>query len=144
MKTKNFKHIFSVLVCIVLIAAMALCITGCSVKKVEADDVSSDASVRGTGNTSFNFSVIDKEGKQTDFIVKTNKTVVGEALLENELITGEESQYGLYVKSVNGITLDYNTDGMYWAFYVNGAYAASGVDTTQIDTSAHYVFKAEK
>ena len=68
---------------------------------------------------------MDAEGKETVFEVKTDKTTVGEALVEEGLIVGEESEYGLYVKTVNGITVDYGTDGKYWAFYVNDEYATS-------------------
>jgi hypothetical protein len=143
MKMQKIKSIIASIVCIVLIAAMALCITGCEKKGVDLKPFSADATVCGEGNTAFNFSVVDKDGIQTDFFVKTDKTIVGEALLENGLIEGEDSEYGLYVKTVNGITLDYNTDGKYWAFYVNGAYATSGVDTTDIVEGATYTFKAE-
>ena len=144
MKNRKLHSIFTLIVCIVLIAAMALCITACEKKGADASLPSANATVCGEGNTAFNFSVIDKDGNQTDFVVKTDKTVVGEALLENGLIAGEDGDYGLYVKTVNGITLDYNTDGMYWAFYIDGAYATSGVDTTEINTASHYVFKADK
>ncbi len=144
MQKRKLNSILTAFVCMVLIAAMALCITGCEKKSADAKPFSADATVCGEGNTAFNFSVIDKDGNQTDFFVKTDKKVVGEALLENGLISGEDGEYGLYVKAVNGTVLDYNTDGMYWAFYVNGDYATSGVDMTEIDTSAHYVFKAEK
>ena len=59
------------------------------------------------------------------------------------LIAGEDSEYGLYVKTVNGVTVDYDQDGKYWAFYVDGEYAATGVDSTDITTGATYTFKAE-
>ena len=59
------------------------------------------------------------------------------------LIAGEDSDYGLYVKTVNGVTVDYDTDGKYWAFYVDGEYAATGVDSTDITAGATYTFKAE-
>jgi hypothetical protein len=59
------------------------------------------------------------------------------------LISGEDSDYGLYVKTVNGVTLDFDTDGKYWAFYVNGEYAVSGVDTTEITEGGLYEFRAE-
>jgi len=48
------------------------------------------------------------------------------------------------VKSVNGITADYDVDQTYWAFYVNDAYATSGVDVTPIEAGAKYAFKVEK
>ena len=69
---------------------------------------------------------------------------LGEPLTELGLIAGEESQYGLYVTTVDGETLDYNTDGMYWAFYVDGDYASTGVDTTPITEGATYALTATK
>ena len=72
------------------------------------------------------------------FTVNTDKETVGEALLEHELIAGEDGQYGLYIKTVNGITADYDVDQSYWAFYADGEYAMAGVDMTEIDEDVTY------
>lgn len=88
--------------------------------------------------------MVDKEGQETNFEIHTDKEIVGEALLELGLIAGEDGQYGLYVKEVNGITADYDVDQTYWAFYTNGEYAAAGVDTTPIEEGTSYSFKVEK
>ena len=71
-------------------------------------------------------------------VVKTDKATVGEALQEHGLLEGEQGSFGLYVKKVNGITADFDIDQTYWAFYINGEYAMTGVDTTNIDESAEY------
>ena len=55
---------------------------------------------------------------------------------------GSTSEYGLMVDTVNGITLDYNKDGMYWSFYINGEYAMTGVDATPVEADATYSFVA--
>ena len=47
------------------------------------------------------------------------------------------------MKTVNGITADYDTDGVYWAFYVNGEYASTGVDSTPITQGDAYSLKVE-
>ena len=47
------------------------------------------------------------------------------------------------MKTVNGITADYDTDGVYWAFYVNDEYATSGVDVTEITEGDSYALKVE-
>ena len=39
---------------------------------------------------------------------------------------------------------DYDTDGMYWAFYINGEYAQTGVDATGVEDGAVYAFRAGK
>jgi hypothetical protein len=69
---------------------------------------------------------------------------VGDALLELGLIAGEEGAYGLYVKTVNGITADYDVDGTYWAFYIGDDYGMTGVDMTNIEPGATYAFKVSK
>ena len=65
-------------------------------------------------------------------------------LLKLGVIAGEDSDYGLYVKTVNGETADYDKDGAYWAFYVNGEYAMSGVDYTAPEAGTTYGFHVEK
>ena len=90
------------------------------------------------------FTVTDKEGNSTEFIVCTDKTIVGEALLEAGLIEGEEGQFGLYVKKVNGIVADYDIDKTYWAFYVDGEYGMTGVDQTEIEEGKVYEFRVSK
>ena len=154
MKMTRFKKTLSLVLCIVLIAAIALFTAGCNDNKdtgsnttttpTEQTTDANKATTVGEGEKSFNFTVTDIDGNSTEFLVLTDKATVGEALLEVKLIEGEEGQYGLYVKKVNGITADYDVDGTYWAFYVDGAYATSGVDTTEIKNGATYEFKKEK
>ena len=133
MKLTSNKKITSLLLCMMLIVAMALT-AGCGGKKQDDTSAGQEVSVNklGEGKTQFNFTVVDKDGKETAFDIHTDKTTVGDALLELGLIAGEEGAYGLYVKQVNGITADYDVDQTYWAFYQNGEYMMSGVDTTEI------------
>ncbi len=114
-----------------------------SAAETEAE-ASEEVTVLGEGATSFDFIVIDAEGTETAFEIHTDETVVGDALLALDLIAGDEGDYGLYVKSVNGITADFETDGTYWAFYIDGEYAMTGVDATEITADAEYTFKVEK
>ena len=97
----------------------------------------------GEGSKTFMFKV-DAEGYSITFTVHTDANTVGEALLALGLIEGEDSQYGLYVKTVNGMLADHDVDGTYWSFYVNGEYAMSGVDTTDITEGFTYSFVRAK
>ena len=162
MKTLHLRKTLSILL-VAAMAVSALCLTGCSGQPESTDTTAQPAATTeaaattqaaatteaaaatevGEGSTSFAFQVTFADGSQQDYTVKTDSTVVGEALQDAGLIAGEESEYGLYVKTVAGQTLDYDADGMYWAFYVNGEYATSGVDTTDIDAGSTYEFRAE-
>ena len=72
------------------------------------------------------------------FTINTNADTVGAALAEHNLIDGEPGAYGMYVKTVNGITADYDKDQRYWALYVDGEYATMGVDLTEIEEGRVY------
>lgn len=133
------------ILCAVLVAVMALTVSGCGEQTPITDNQqTTDRIIKGEGETIFNFDVTDLEGSTTSFEIHTDKTIVGEALLELGLIEGEPSEYGLYVKKVNGIEADFDKDQTYWAFYINGEYAMSGVDTTEIEADTSYAFKIEK
>lgn len=97
----------------------------------------------GEGETEFAFEVVLEDGSTTLYHVMTDQTTVGAALLELGLIEGDEGEYGLYVKTVNGVTADYDTDGKYWAFYIDGEYASTSVDATEIVNGSSYAFKIE-
>ena len=72
------------------------------------------------------------EDKSVTFTVKTDAETLGEALLAHNLIAGDQGDFGLYVKVVNGITADYDVDQSYWGFSKNGEYMMTGVDGTAI------------
>lgn len=147
---------WKVRVCGVLLAvSMAAGMTACGNKnaengsvqesaQVQAEDVFADGSDLGEGNTEFTLTVTDKDGAESSFTIHTDKENVGEALTEIGIIAGEEGDYGLYVKTVNGVTADYDVDQTYWAFYINGEYASTGVDSTPVTAGDTYSFKVEK
>ncbi len=152
-KTLNFKKLCSLCLCIVLIAAIALFTTGCTNNNTTDGNIS-DGNLSsgnlmteeiislGQGETEFIFCVSDVEGKETWYSISTDRKTVGEALLELGLIDGEAGAYGLYVKTVNGTTLDYDKDGMYWAFYIGTQMSPTGVDMTDITVGETYRFVA--
>ena len=143
---KNTKKILSALLCVALALTLLLAFVACN--KVDAEGLWENATYRKDktfGNGAKTISVEVKAGDDSViFTIKTDKETVGEALMEHGLIEGEDGAYGLYVKKVNGILADYDVDASYWSFYINGEYAMSGVDTTNIDTSASYKLEYTK
>ena len=166
MQKKWNNKLLSLILSTMLIVAMAFSMTACGGNNQEKPNTEGQSQVGGTeqdsqlgnaesdtqqsgnilgkGQTVFNFVVVDKDGNETKFEIHTDKPTVGEALLEIKLIEGEDGPYGLYVKTVNGITADYDIDQTYWAFYINGEMAMTGVDATNVEAGATYSFKVEK
>ena len=129
---QNSTRFLCMMLCSLLIAASALGLVSCTEEKTP--DLSK----------TFTLQVVDANGQESTHTITSDKKTVGEALLDEKLIEGEEGAYGLYVKKVCGISADYETDGTYWAFYVGDAYATHGVDQTEITDGATYAFKVEK
>ena len=152
------------LVCLLLVLLLAMAaLTGCG--KTEANNQASKTPAQtqaaeapkdpaaqsahkvislGEGEKQFNFQVTFSNEKTVYYSIKTNEETVGKALVALNLIAGDETEYGLYVKTVGEETLDYDADGLYWAFYVNGEYATTGVDATAITEGATYSFAINK
>ena len=97
----------------------------------------------GEGATTLTVQVKADE-RQITFTIHTDKTTVGEAMQEHGLLEGEESEYGLYVKKVNGILADYDVDQYYWGFYIGEEYAMTGVDSINIEEGVTYCLARTK
>ena len=154
MTKAKFTRILSLLLCLLMISCVAVFAISCDNSEKEeskteeskpADEskpAENGKKVVGTGKTVFDFKVVSKDKTVTLFEVHTDKKTVGQALLELKLIAGDDSEYGLYVKTVNGETLDFEKDKMYWAFYADGKYADKGADQTEIAEGVTYSFEA--
>ena len=87
----------------------------------------------GNGEKTVMVTVITDDNS-VKFTLNTDKDTLGDALKEYELIEGDNEAYGLYVKKVNGIRADYDSDKAYWAFFKDGSPLEAGVDSTQINS----------
>lgn len=141
------KHILSrlcsSLLVLALIAAMALTMTSCDGTQNPTEPTeSSDSAETVTGSFTFEVTFADGTVKSENYGFE-GEVNLGDLLLEKGVIAGEQSEYGLYVKTVMGETHDYDTDGSYWSLYEDGQMASTGVDGITARDGATYAFKAE-
>ena len=125
------KKIFLPAITLILTAVVVFCFASCreqtdSSALWENATYTSDQTF-GEGETTV-FVEVKAEEKSVTFTINTNQKILGDALIDHAIIEGEQSQYGIYIKKVNGITADYNIDQSYWSVYKNGEYMMSGVD----------------
>ena len=97
------------------------------------------------GQKSITIEVIDNTQNSTVYEVHTDAEYLRQAMEEAKGLEffGTESEYGLMVETVNGVTPDYNVDGAYWSFYVNGAYCNYGIDSQPVEDGDAFVIKYE-
>lgn len=84
------------------------------------------------GDKTITVEVVHGDESTNTFTYETDAEYLGEVLLSEGLVEGDESEYGLYITTVDGETADYNVNGAYWALYVGEEYATQGADTTPI------------
>ncbi len=81
--------------------------------------------------------VVHGDGSTKDFTVKTDKELLGEALTDEKLIEGENGPYGLFVKTVDGETVD-DANQEWWCLTKGGESVETGVDSTPVEDGATY------
>ena len=82
--------------------------------------------------------VVHGDGSSKDFTIRTDAENLRGALEQEEgLIAGSESDYGLYVETVDGETADMNNQE-WWCFTKGGEMLMTGVDDTMIADGEHY------
>ena len=155
---KKFSKLFSQIISLMLIAAVSLTLVSCAKEEPETPKVSSETSSVsetvsnstssdefnvGQGITQFIFKAILLDGTEKSYTVNTDKETVGEALIDVGLISGTDGDFGLYVDTVCGEYHKWEDDGKYWALYIDGEYAMTGVDSTAIEEGKTYTLKAE-
>ncbi len=127
---------------VILIILSALCLTSCTSEVTKESSLWDNAVYKEDttlGNGSKTVQVeVKAEDKSVTFTIKTDKEILGDALLEHKLVSGEEGAYGLYIKSVNGIEADYSKTESYWGFTKDGESMPHGVDGEEIKDGAHY------
>lgn len=98
------------------------------------------AAPKGTaGDKAYTLTVVDAEGNETVHELQTDEEMLGTALLNEGLIEGDDSEYGLFVNTVDGITA--NADNQeWWCLTIDGETAMTGVDSTPVEDGGKYEF----
>lgn len=117
---KNKKIIIAVALLVVLVAAVALIWHFAG----PANDADSSAKT-------ITVTVVHGDGSTKDFSISTDAEFLRGALEQEQLASGDESEYGLFVKTVDGETAD-DANQEWWCFTKGGEMLNTGVDDTPI------------
>lgn len=119
------------LLAVVIVLAVAIIAAGIYFIARPKTDAASSAK-------SITVDVVHADGTSKTFTYQTDAEFLGEVLQSEGLVQGTESDYGLYITTVDGEEAVYENDGAYWAFYVGEDYASQGVETTPVEDGATY------
>jgi len=130
------KKIIFLILSVVLVCTLTSCTSSDKTNPWDSAAYTENTEL-GNGSMTIFVKLVVKD-KSVDFTINTDKSTLGDALLENELISGEKGPYGMYVKFVNGIEADYDKTKSYWAFTKEGTSLLTGVDGEKISSGNKY------
>lgn len=124
--SKNTKKIIAVIALLVLVAAAVFAVLHFAPSASEGDKTIAVAVIHG-------------DGSRKDFSISTDAENLRAALEPEGLIQGQESEFGLYVLTVDGETAD--EDLQQWRCITkSGGQLMTGVDDTVIADGEQYEF----
>ena len=130
MKTKTSKLL------VIMLAAL-ISLTACtSVDPWQSATYKEDTAL-GEGSITFTL-IVEVEEHAVTFTVSTDEENLASALMEVNLVDGEDGAYGLYLKSVNGVVADYDANGAWWGVYVGDKAADTGVSGITVENGGTY------
>ncbi len=84
------------------------------------------------GTKAYTVTVVHSDGSEKKFEYTTDAEYLGDALVAEGLISGEEGPYGLTIITVDGEDAVWDTDSAYWSLYIGEEYATTGVSETPV------------
>jgi hypothetical protein len=107
----------------VMVLLMAMFVFGCG--------STDDASQTNEGPITVSFDVIVDGQTQKTHVAETEADNLGDFLRESGIVEGENSEYGLYITTVDGVTADESNEE-WWCVTKKGESVQTGVDSTPI------------
>lgn len=85
--------------------------------------------------------VVNSEKESIVYDVTTEAEFLSGAMNDAEDLeySGKSGAYGMMVTTINDEFADYDENGAYWSFKVNGEYCSKGVDTQPVNDGDEFV-----
>lgn len=126
-KTNNKSTKKIVLALVALVAVIAILIGVYSATKEQPTE----------GQKVITVAVVHGDGSEKEFEYETTREYLGEVLNDEELVEGEEGDYGLFITSVDGEEAD-SANEEWWCLTIDGEYATTSADQTVIEDGDHF------
>ncbi len=139
MSKKNSVRVLALVLALMMLAGTLAGCKSTTSTKVEVNGVTSETTETGSGAKTITMLVTHGNGSTHTYTLHTDAATLGEALLQEEIIAGQDSQYGLFVTTVDGETAN-DANQEWWCLTKGGQEWMNGVDTTQITDGEAYEF----
>ena len=90
------------------------------------------------GSKGYTVTVVHKDGSEKTFEYRTYAEYLADALLEEGLVSGDTTQFGLTIITVDGEAAVWDTDNAYWSVYIGEEYATTGISEIPVYDGSTY------
>lgn len=125
-KMKNFRKILALLLAVMMIALSCLFVA-CGEKEVEK-------------KYSITVIVVNDKAEEKTFNIKTDRENLADALLDEKLVSGSDSEWGLMIDTVDGLKADFAANKSWWALYDGDKMSEVGASSLQLKDGGVYKF----
>ena len=80
---------------------------------------------------------VRKNETAKEYVVKTTRDNLADVLTDNDIVEGEDGEYGLYILSANGYTADSSKEE-WWGLYKSGEMLMTGANDTPVENGDHF------
>ena len=122
---KNKKMIVAVVALVLVVAAMVGLYLGTREEAVQ-------------GGKAITVTVVHGDGSSKDFVYQTEAEFLGEVILAEGLVEGENGPYGLEIHAVDGEKASWEENQSYWALFIGEEYATTGADGIVLNDGGIY------
>ncbi len=90
------------------------------------------------GGKSITVTVVHGDGTSKDFTYNTDAEYLGQVILSEGLVEGNDGPYGLEIHTVDGEKASWEENKSYWALYIGEEYATTGADGVVVTDGGVY------
>lgn len=108
-----------------------------AVESSQAVSESSLSSAEDAETKDITLKVVHGDGTEKEFPITTTAATLGDALVAEGLVEGEESSYGLFITTVDGETVD-DANQEWWCLTKGGEMWNYGADATELSNGDTY------
>ena len=90
------------------------------------------------GDKNITVVVVHKDGSEKEFKYNTSEEFLAPVLVENDLVQGEDGEFGLYIHYADGERAVWELDTAWWGVYVGDEQSLVGVSELVIEDGGLY------
>ena len=122
---KNKKLLIAVVALVLVVAAMVGIYVSTRPEAVQ-------------GGKSVTVTVVHADGSSKDFAYRTDAEYLGEVIVSEGLVNGQDGPYGLYFDTVDGEKASWEENQSYWSILIGEEYATLGADSIPLEDGGVY------